>query len=43
MEIGQPIAFVGSENALEIAINQGDAASAYGVSEGDSVTLHLRA
>ena len=43
VEIGQPIAFVGSENALEIAINQGDAASAYGVSEGDSVTLHLRA
>jgi S-adenosylmethionine hydrolase len=38
---GQPVAFVGSEGGLEIAINQGDAAREFGVKPGDAVALRF--
>lgn len=41
VDIGQPVAFVGSEGGLEIGINQGNAAREYGVKAGDSVSLHF--
>ena len=39
--IGQPLAYVGSEGALDISINQGNAARAYTVKEGDLVTIDI--
>ena len=41
VEVGQPLAYVGSEGGLEIAINQGDAALKFGIKSGDSVTLRF--
>lgn len=38
-QIGQPLAYVGSESGLEIAINQGNAAHKYGIKSGDIVSL----
>jgi S-adenosylmethionine hydrolase len=38
-QIGQPLAYVGSESGLEIAINQGNAAREFGVKSGDTVSL----
>ncbi len=38
-QIGQPLAYVGSEGGLEIAINQGNAAREFGVKSGDTVSL----
>lgn len=39
VQIGQPLAYVGSEGGLEIAINQGNAARKFGVKPGDTVSL----
>lgn len=39
VETGQPVAFVGSESALEIAVNQGNAAREFDIAVGDRVTL----
>lgn len=39
VELGQPLAYVGSEGGLEIAINQGNAARKFGVKPGDTVSL----
>jgi S-adenosylmethionine hydrolase len=39
VQLGQPLAYVGSEGGLEIAINQGNAAREYNVKQGDIVTL----
>jgi S-adenosylmethionine hydrolase len=39
VEVGQPLAYVGSEGGLEIAINQGNAAREYNVKQGDIVTV----
>lgn len=41
VQVGQPLAYVGSEGGLEIAINQGNAARTFGVKPGDPVTLRL--
>jgi S-adenosylmethionine hydrolase len=41
VQIGQPVAMVGSEGGLDIAVNQGDAARDYGVKTGDLVSLHF--
>jgi S-adenosylmethionine hydrolase len=41
VQTGQPVAFVGSENALEIAVNQGNAAREFDIDVGDRVTLTL--
>ncbi|MEO0560639.1 MAG: SAM-dependent chlorinase/fluorinase [Chloroflexota bacterium] len=38
---GEPLALIGSTNMLEIAINHGNAAEFFGVSVGDTVTLHI--
>ena len=38
---GQPLAYVGSEGGLEIAINQGSAAREFGVKSGDPVLLYF--
>jgi S-adenosylmethionine hydrolase len=38
---GRPLAFVGSEGGLEIAINQGSAAQEYGIRAGDPILLHI--
>ena len=38
-QIGQPLAYIGSEGGLEIAINQGDAAHKFGIKSGDTVSL----
>lgn len=40
-EVGQPLAVVGSNGELEIAINQGSASSALAAKVGDPVTLHI--
>ena len=37
--LGQPLAYVGSEGGLEIAINQGNAAREFGLKSGDTVSL----
>jgi hypothetical protein len=39
VQVGQPLAYVGSEGGLEIAINQGNAARKFGVKPGDTVSL----
>jgi S-adenosylmethionine hydrolase len=39
VQVGQPLAYVGSEGGLEIAINQGNAAHKFDVKSGDTVTL----
>ena len=41
VEVGQPVALVGSEGGLEISINQGDAAREFGVRSGDRVSLRF--
>ena len=38
---GQPLAYIGSEGGLEIAINQGNAAREFGVKPGDPVLLNF--
>ena len=38
---GQPLAYIGSEGGLEIAINQGNAAREFGVKPGDPVLLYF--
>ncbi|MFZ0592474.1 MAG: SAM-dependent chlorinase/fluorinase [Bryobacteraceae bacterium] len=40
---GEPFVYAGSSGYFEIAINQGNAASAIGVSEGDPIVLEVRA
>jgi S-adenosylmethionine hydrolase len=42
VEVGQPIALVGSGGELEIAINQGSAQANLSVDVGDPVTLHFK-
>jgi S-adenosylmethionine hydrolase len=39
VQVGQPLAYVGSEGGLEIAINQGSAARELNVKPGDTVSL----
>lgn len=39
VEPGQPVAIVGSERALDIAVNRGNAAQQFGVQPGDAVTI----
>jgi S-adenosylmethionine hydrolase len=39
VQLGLPLAYVGSEGGLEIAINQGNAARKYNVKQGDIVTV----
>jgi S-adenosylmethionine hydrolase len=41
VQVGHPLAYVGSEGGLEIAINQGNAARTLKVRPGDVVTLNL--
>jgi S-adenosylmethionine hydrolase len=41
VEIGVPLALVGSSGFLEIAVREGDAAAHFGLKVGDSVTLTL--
>lgn len=41
VEVGQPVAYVGSEGGLEIAINQGSAARQFGAKVGDSLLLRV--
>ena len=41
VEVGQPLAVVGSNGELEIAINQGSASNALAAKVGDPVTLHI--
>jgi hypothetical protein len=36
---GEPLAYIGSEGGLEIAVNQGDAARQWGIRVGEQVTL----
>jgi S-adenosylmethionine hydrolase len=38
----QPLAYVGSEGGLEIAVNRGNAARELGVKPGDKITLHYQ-
>mgnify|MGYP000349686644 CR=1 FL=1 len=42
VEVGQPVALVGSGGELEIAINQGSAQANLSVDVGDPVTLHFK-
>jgi hypothetical protein len=39
--IGEPLALVGSEGFLEIAIRQGNGSEGLGISPGDAVTVHV--
>ncbi len=39
VETGKPLAYIGSSGFLEIAINQGNASSAFGIKIGDSITV----
>jgi S-adenosylmethionine hydrolase len=39
---GQEVAFVGSEHALEVAVNQGSMASMFGISRGDEIKVLLK-
>jgi S-adenosylmethionine hydrolase len=39
---GQEVAFVGSEHALEVAVNQGNMANTFGISRGDEVKVLLK-
>lgn len=41
VEIGEAVAFVGSEGGLEIAINQGSASRAHNIKRGDLVSLRF--
>jgi S-adenosylmethionine hydrolase len=41
VQVGQPLAVVGSNGELEIAINQGSASNALAAKVGDPVTLHI--
>lgn len=41
VNVGQPLAVVGSNGELEIAINQGSASNALAAKVGDPVTLHI--
>ena len=38
---GQPLAYIGSEGGLEIAINQGNASREFGIKPGDPVLLYF--
>jgi len=42
VEEGEPVAYIGSSNMLEIAINQGDAATMLSVQKGASISLVLQ-
>ncbi len=39
-EVGEALAYIGSERLLEIAVNRGDAAAALGAELGSEVILH---
>jgi hypothetical protein len=41
VEVGQPLAVVGGNGELEIAVNQGNAGNAMAAKVGDPVTLHI--
>jgi len=39
VEVGEPLAYIGSTGRLEIAIRQGNAASAFGIRRGDEILV----
>jgi len=39
VQIGQPLALIGSHGMIEIAINRGNAASAFGIKRGNIITI----
>lgn len=42
VEIGAPVAYVGSERGLEVALNQGDLAGEFSIQPGDPVEVFLQ-
>lgn len=42
VDVGQPVAFVGSSGGLEIAINRGNAATKFAIRPGQHVTLRFK-